>query len=160
MINYPMYMDDIKIFAEKEKETPKSNYQNLQPKYRNGIKDWKCSMLIMKKKRKWNSGRNRTTQLEKYQNTWRKRKLQIPGNIRSGYYQGNGDKRKSKKGEQENFAKPNSATEISSREKNTGAVSFVRDSEPWLTMDKRERDWWTIEQRNWWSTKPYTQEMT
>ena len=42
--------------------------------------------------------RNRTAQLGKDLNRWRKRKLQITGNMRSGH-QANKDERKSKKGE-------------------------------------------------------------
>ena len=37
-------------------------------------------------KRKRNSWNNRHAQSEKHQNTWRKRKLQMPGNIRNGYH--------------------------------------------------------------------------
>ena len=39
-----------------------------------------------KKERKKEKKRNRTTQSGKYQKAWRKRKLEIPGNIRSRYY--------------------------------------------------------------------------
>ena len=41
----------------------------------------KCIMLIMKKVRKRNNGRNRTTKSGKHQNIWSKRKLKLHGNI-------------------------------------------------------------------------------
>ena len=46
-----MYMDDIKHFAKNEKRigNPRSNWENIQSKYRNGIWQGKCTMLIVKR---------------------------------------------------------------------------------------------------------------
>ena len=57
---------------------------------------------------KWekrNHGRNRVAKTGKNQNAWRKRKLQVLGNIERGYRQTSRDERK-KKDELENFSKP------------------------------------------------------
>ena len=47
----------------------------------------KCVILVLKKGEKTNHGRNTTTKLGNYGNTWRKRELQILGNFGSGHYQ-------------------------------------------------------------------------
>ena len=49
------------------------------------------------KREKRNNGKNKTWQSKKHQNTWRKTKQQIPGNIWNRYNQANRDERKSKK---------------------------------------------------------------
>ena len=46
----------------------------------------KCAMLIMKIVKR-NNGRNKTAKSEKYQNSWRRRKLQVPGNIECRHHQ-------------------------------------------------------------------------
>ena len=68
------------------------------------------------KRKTANDRRNRTTNSRKNQNAWEKRNLKILDNIRSGYRQTNGDKRKNKKmntsGEQENYSKSNYIAEV------------------------------------------------
>ena len=59
-----------------------------------------------------NNGRHITDQSGKYQNSWRKRKLQILGNVKSGHLQANWNEIKSKKGvPQKTFSKPNSESD-------------------------------------------------
>ena len=47
----------------------------------------KCAMLVMKKGKKRNNGRNRITVTRQNKNTWRKRELQVPRHTRSGHDQ-------------------------------------------------------------------------
>ena len=79
-----MYIDDIKIFAKKFKRTwkPYRNYKILQARYGNGISTEKMCHAFNRKWRIRNNERNRIAQSGKHQNTWRKKKLQIPENIR------------------------------------------------------------------------------
>ena len=44
------------------------------------------AILVMKKGKKTNNGRNRIVKSEKNQNTWRKGKLQVLGNIGIGHH--------------------------------------------------------------------------
>ena len=74
------------------------------------------------KRIKTNNRRNRTTESEKYQNDWKKGKLQVYINTGSRHHQTNSSRCNFKKkqisnsDEQENFSKPNSARGISSKE--------------------------------------------
>ena len=88
-INHLMYMDDIKIFAKNQREletliqTIRKYTQDIGMKF--GIE--KCAMLVMKKGKKRNTVRNRTTSPRKNKNTWRKRELQVPRHTKSGHDQ-------------------------------------------------------------------------
>ena len=115
-----MYMDDIKLFAQKEKELETRIQaviiysQDIGMEF--GIE--KFAMLIMKSR-----NQQKTERIElptKYQNARKKGNLQILGNIGSGHHQisGNEEKNKIKKnifGERENNTKPNYIIEISSK---------------------------------------------
>ena len=91
-----MYMDDIKLFARKWKRIGESNTnnKNIQLDNRNGIWHGKISYTHNQKWKKTNNGRNKTAKLRKKQNTWRKGKLQVIGNIGNEHHQTNGDERK------------------------------------------------------------------
>ena len=80
-------MDDIKLFAKtEEKMEAGTNNKNIQSGYRNGI--WHRIMCHARNEnwKKTNNKRNRTTKSRKNQNASRKGKLQVLGNIRSGYH--------------------------------------------------------------------------
>ena len=70
-----------------------------------------------KKRKTTRDGRNRTTMSRKNVIAWRKRNLQIVGNIRCGHHQTCKDERKKNNtsGERENYSKSNYTAEISSR---------------------------------------------
>ena len=60
-----------------------------------GIK--KCAMFIMKSVKRQIMEGTELLNLKKHQNVWRKEKLQLLGNIRSGYHQTSGNERKIRK---------------------------------------------------------------
>ncbi len=55
-----------------------------------------------------NNRRNRTVQSKKHQNTWRKIKIKIPGNIRSDYHQSKMNEKRKKRVPQKNEKKTTS----------------------------------------------------
>ena len=92
-----MCMDDIKWLANKEKELGSDiNNKNIDGS-RNGIWHRKMCHAHNEKRKMTNNRRNRTAKSRKNQNTWRKWKLRILGNIRSEHHQTSRDKRKNKK---------------------------------------------------------------
>ena len=97
-VNYLMYSDDINLFAKNEKEL-ETLLQAVRI-YSDGIGMEfgieKYAILIIKRGKTTNDGRNRTTKSRKNQNAWRKGNLQIRGNIGSGRHQTCGDERKIK----------------------------------------------------------------
>ena len=88
-VNHLIYIDYIKIFVKNEKwvETLIQIVRIYSQNIGMGFGIEQCPMLIIKKKLKKLSIK-----------TLQEKKMQIPGNIRSGYHQTNGDERKSKKG--------------------------------------------------------------
>ena len=110
-------MDDIKIFTKKEKRTRNSytNYENIQPRYRNRIWDLKMCHVNDEKVEKQKNGRNRTTKLGKYRKSWKKWKLQVSGNIWTRYHQTNRNERKRKKMVPQTNKKMSQKTNLCSR---------------------------------------------
>ena len=80
-INHFIYVDDIKVFVknERELETLIQIINCLDGRIR--FLDYKICHVDDKKGKKRNNGRNKTTKSGKYQNTLRKRKFQVRGNI-------------------------------------------------------------------------------
>ena len=93
-----MYMADIKLFAKMEKNWEfDANNKNMQSGYRNGIRHRKMYQADNEKWKKTNNRRNKTTKSRKNQDTWKKWKLQVCGNIGSKHHQKSGDERKNNK---------------------------------------------------------------
>ena len=113
-----MYIDDIKLFAENEKDfeiliqAVKIYIQDI------GMKFGMCHANNQKREAT-HAGRNRTVKLRN-QNSWGKGNLLLLGNIRNGYNQTSGDERKKSKKtiseERENYLKTNYISGTSSRE--------------------------------------------
>ena len=95
-INHLMYMDDIELFAknENELETLIQN-KNTQSGYRNGIWYRKICHDNNEKRKKINTGRNRTTKSREHQNSWHEGNLPVLRNIGSRNHQTSGDENKS-----------------------------------------------------------------
>ena len=90
-INHQMYMDNIKLFAQNEKELE----TQIQLGYRGGILHKKMCHANNEKQKTANDGRNKTTESRKNQN-FRKKKtnLRVFGNIGSGHHQTSGEEGK------------------------------------------------------------------
>ena len=80
-----MYMDGIKLFAKNEKRigNPNTSCENIQSRYRDGIWHRKIFHASNEKWLTIHDGRSRTTKSSNNQNTRRKGKLQILGDIES-----------------------------------------------------------------------------
>ena len=110
-------MDDIKVFAKKKQETgdPDTNNKNIQPRYRNGI--WHRKMYHTDKE-KWEMKKYCQIREASEVLEWRK----IPSTLE--YWNGKTEMKEKKEESisenQENFLKPNSAAEISSRRQISG----------------------------------------
>ena len=115
-INHFKYMDNIKIFFENVKELDSlvQTIRNFGQDRGMRFENEKCDMILMEKR---NNVEKRTAKSGKHQYFKSKRKLQDSGIIRSRYHQASKKwkKEKSTLEEQENFSKPNSAAEISTK---------------------------------------------
>ena len=87
-MNHLIHIDDIKQFANKEKELEtlilavKINNKDIGMEF--GIE--KLCYANDEKRKTTAGGRNRTTKSRKNRNTWKKGNIQVLGNIGSGYY--------------------------------------------------------------------------
>ena len=158
-INCFTYMDVMKIIAKNllKLETLIStiNTYNQDIGMEFGIE--KCVMLIMKKGKKRNNGKNNTPKSEKHQNTCKKIKLQVLGNTGNRHHQTEMKEKVKKRVPQKNnnkkkllkmkFCSRNLIKGI-----NTWAVSLVKYFGPFLKwtveelrqMDERRRKFMTI----------------
>ena len=86
-----MYTDDIKMFTKNGKEQ-----ETLIEESTVKVLEW---IFVLKNTRCLQGKKREKRNIEVHnQNTWRRRKPQIPRNIRSGYHQTNRGERKIKKG--------------------------------------------------------------